>query len=224
VSVEHSSSHRAPPDPTATPREVPSWSPNRAAEPLRLVHHHSGYVRARARAFIGARPTDGSALAEARDAAETTPGFRRWSHNATTGSIVVEYAPGVVDVDDLLRRVARAAGLHGVVLDAADRSPRNREQLVHAFLDKVTAVNRLVGRATGDRADLRELVPAALLGISVVSLVIHDDRGRLPRWNSALYHSYRIFMQWHRREVAAHEAAGRREERDRRSNALGESQ
>ncbi len=197
-------------------------SPDRIAEPLRLVHHHSGYVRARARAFLGAGPADGSAVAAARDAAETTPGFRRWSHNPTTGGVVVEYDPGVADVDELLRRLARAGGLCGVVHDDPRRVPRSREQLVQAFLDEVVALNRLVGRATGDRVDLRELVPAALLGIAVVSFVVHDDRGRLPRWNSALYHGYRIFMQWHRREVAACEAALRREERDGRAIAPGD--
>jgi hypothetical protein len=179
-------------------------------------------VRARAGAFVGARPADGSAIAAARDVAERTRGFRRWSHNPTTGSVVVEYEPGVVDVDDLLRRLAGAAGLSGVVDDETDRVPRNRAQLVSAFLDEVVALNRLVGRVTGDRADLRELVPMALVGISVVSFVLHDERGRLPRWNSALYHSYRIFMQWHGREVTAHEAAARRAERERRSTAPGD--
>lgn len=194
-------------------------SPARIADPLRLVHHHQGYVRARAAAFVGAAPADGSAIASARDAAETTPGFRRWAHNPTTGSIVVEYDPGALDVDDMLLRLADAAGLSGVENDETDRMPRDREQLVHAFLDQVAAVNRLVRVATGGRADLRELVPMALLGISAVSFVAHDHRGRLPRWNSALYHGYRIFMQWHRREVAAHVAVARREERERRATA-----
>ena len=217
MNVGPSSSERS--DPGATAQGEGPPRPDRIADPLRLVHHHSGYVRARATAFVGSRPPDGSAVTAARDAAETAPGFRRWTHHPTTGSIVVEYDPAVVDVDDLLRRLASAAGLSGVESDDTNRMPQSREQLVHAFLDRVAAINRLVGRATGDRADLRELVPLALLGLSVVSFVVHDDRGRLPRWNSALYHGYRVFMQWHRREVAAHEAAARREERDRRSTA-----
>ncbi len=186
------------------------------------MHHHAGYVRARARAFLDARPADGTALAAARDAAETTPGFRRWSHNPKTGSVVVEYEPGAVDADNLLRRLASAAGLSGVEDDEANRAPRNREQIVNAFLDGVAVINGIVGRATGDRADLRELVPMVLVGISAVSFVVHDDRGRLPRWNSALYHAYRIFMQWHRREVSVHEVAARREAWARRAAAAGD--
>jgi hypothetical protein len=192
-------------------------------EPLRLVHHHRGYARIRAQAFLGARPAEGSALAASRDVAETTPGFRRWSHDPRTGSVVVEYESGVVDVDDLLLRLAKAAGLHGVEAGEADRTPRSREQLVDAFLHRVVAFNRLVLRSTGGRADLRELIPAALVGISLVSFLAHDERGRLPRWNSALYHGYRIFMQWHRREVRAHEVAARREEQGRRWAAPGDA-
>jgi hypothetical protein len=201
---------------------TPTAEAKRATRPdppggtLRLVHHHQGYARVRAGAFMGSTPSDEEAIAAARNAAETTPGFRRWSHNPATGSIVVEYAPGVVDVDDLLRRLARAAGLSGVEAEDASRMPRDRAQLVHAFLSRVVAINGLVRQATGDWADLRELVPVTLLGISVVSFVLHDERGRLPRWNSALYHSYRIFLQWHRREVRAHEAAARGEEGERR--------
>ena len=221
-----SRSRRSDPSATAIPDEERPPRPDGTAGALRLVHHHHGYARARAGAFLGSRPGHGSAVAAARDAAETTPGFRRWSHNPTTGSIVVEYAPGVVDVDDLLRRLARAAGLSGVETDDAGRMPHDRRQLVDAFLVKVAAVNGFVRRATGDRADLRELVPLALVGISAVSFVVHDDRGRLPRWNSALYHGYRIFMQWHRREVRAHEAAAQREEeeekRERRKAAPGD--
>jgi hypothetical protein len=44
--------------------------------------------------------------------------------------------------------------------------------------------------------------------------VLHDERGRLPSWDSALYRGYRIFMQWHRSEVSAREREGRKEEHD----------
>ncbi len=185
------------------------------------MHHHAGYLRAQASVFLDAKAVEGSPVAAARDAAEITPGFRRWSHNPRTGSIVVEYEPGVVDVDDLLRRLSSAARLSGVESEAA-RRPRHRDQLVDAFLDGVAALNRVVGLATGDRADLREVVPVALVGISLVSFVVHDDRGRLPRWDSALYHAYRIFMQWHRREVGAREAAARREAWERRRAMAGD--
>jgi hypothetical protein len=82
----------------------------------------------------------------------------------------------------------------------------------------VQGVNQVVGQLTGERADLRELVPLTLLALSVVSFVLDKDRGRLPDWNNTLYHSYRVFMQWHRREVRTRERTARQEEESRGSH------
>ena len=178
-------------------------------EPLRLVHHHPGYVRIRAAAFI--EPEDDSPIVTAaKSAAETVPGFRSWSLNPKTGSVVIEYDPGTLDADDLLKHIAKSAGLRGV--EIATSRKMNREELVSAFLDTVQDVNKVASQLTGERADLRELVPAGLAVVSVVSLVLNEDRGLLPFWSSALYHSYRVFMQWHRPEVRTRERAARQEE------------
>jgi hypothetical protein len=171
-------------------------------ERLRLVHHHAGYLRARANAFIEGTG-DNAALAAARAAAESTAGFRRWSHNPKTGSVVVEYEPGAVEPDDLLKHMAASAGLNGIEHNLA--LGMNREELVRVFMDSVQEVNRVVREATGGAADLRELVPMGLLLTSAVSFVLHDQRGRLPRWDSALYRAYRIFFNWHRRELRERE-------------------
>ena len=182
--------------------------PKRIDEPLRLVHHHPGYLRIRAEAF--AQPEDGSVVTVARTAAETALGFRSWSHNPKTGSVVVEYDSATLDPDDLLKRLAKSAGFRGVETYTGDK--RNRQELVSAFLDAVQGVNRVVGQLTGERADLRELVPLTLALLSVVSFVLDKDRGRLPDWNNTLYHSYRVFMHWHRREVRTRERAARQRE------------
>jgi hypothetical protein len=123
---------------------------------------------------------------------------------------VVEYDPGTLDADDLLKHIAKSAGLRGV--ENSTSSKMNRQELVSAFLDTVQGVNQVVSQLTGERADLRELVPVALAATSVVSFVLNKDRGRLPNWGSALYHSYRVFMQWHRREVRTRERVARQEE------------
>jgi hypothetical protein len=181
----------------------------RVDEPLRLVHHHPGYLRIQAGAF--AQPAhDSSVVAAAQAAAKAAHGFRSWSHNPKTGSVVVEYDPGTVEADDLLDHIAKGAGLRGV--ENSTSSNVNRQELVTAFLDTVQGVNQIVSQLAGERADLRELVPAALAATSVVSFVLDEDRGRLPRWDSALYHSYRIFMQWHRREARVRERVARQKE------------
>ncbi len=179
-------------------------------EPLCLVHHHPGYLRIRADAFI--QPEDDSLpVTAAQAAAESTPGFRSWSLNPKTGSVVVEYDPGTLDADDFLKHIAKNAGLRGVEI-SANRRKMNRQELVSTFLDTVQDVNQVVSQLTGERADLRELVPLALAATSVVSFVLNDDRGRLPHWSSALYRSYRIFMHWHRREVRTRERVARQSE------------
>jgi hypothetical protein len=184
-------------------------NPSGADEPLRLVHHHAGYMRIRAAAFL--RADKGSPKVKAaRTAAEAVPGFRSWSLNPKTGSIVIEYDPGALEPDDLLKHVAKSAGFPGV--EVATGRKMTRQEVVSSFLDKVQGMNQTVSHLTGGRADLRELTPAALAVVSVVSFIVNDERSRLPHWMSALYRGYRIFMQWHRPEVRTRERAARQEE------------
>jgi Heavy metal associated domain 2 len=192
-----------------------SERPERLDQPLRLVHYHPGYLRIQADAF--SRPAeDSSVVAAAQTAAAALPGYRSWSQHPRTRSAVVQYDPEVIEADDLLQYIVKELGLRGVV-HATSGTKRSRREVVGALLDAVQAGNEIVSQMTGERADLREVVPAALAVVSVVSFVIHERRGRLPRWNSALYHGYRIFMQWHRREVRAREKAARKEEKSGRS-------
>jgi hypothetical protein len=103
--LSHSEQEVTLPGPHSESRE----QPKRIDEPLRLVHHHPGYLRIRASAFI--QPDDNSSVVTAaRTAAETVPGFRSWSLNPKTGSVVVEYDPGTLDADDLLKHIAKSAG------------------------------------------------------------------------------------------------------------------
>ena len=203
-----------------------SWSesaeePKPIDEPLRLVHHHPGYLRIRSGVFVQPKD-DNPVVAAAQTAAETASGFRSWTLNPKTGSVVVEYEPGTLDADDLLKHIAKSAGFRGVENWAGD-SKTSRQELVSAFLDTVQDVNQVVSQLTGERADLRELVPTALAAVSVLSFILNEDRGRLPQWSSALYRSYRIFMQWHRPEVRTRERAARQREERAGSGKRGDS-
>jgi hypothetical protein len=174
-----------------------------------LVHHHAGYLRVRAEAFLGADEGSPKATA-ARTAAEAVSGFRSWSLNPKTGSVVIEYDSAALEPDDLLKHIAKSAGFRGI--EVATRRKVTREEVVSSFLDKVQGINQTVSHLTGGRADLRELTPAALAVVSVVSFIVNDERSRLPHWMSALYRGYRIFMQWHRPEVRTRERTARQEE------------
>lgn len=183
--------------------------PKPAEEALCLVHHHAGYLRIRAGAFLHPRD-DNPAVKAARTAAESARGFQSWALNPKTGSVVIQYEPGQVEPDDLLTHIAKSAGFRGV--EVATRRKVNRQEVVSSFLDRVQGVNQVVSQMTGGRADLRELGPVALAALSVVSFILNDERGRLPQWSSALYHSYRVFMHWHRPEVRSRERTARQEE------------
>jgi len=173
------------------------------------VHHHPGYLRIRADAFLQPKEND-PVVAAAQAAAESVPGFRSWILNPRTGSVVIQYEPGAVEPDDLLKHVAKRGGFHGV--EIATPAKLNRQEVVSRFLDMVQSVNRAVDQLTGGRADLREVGPVALAALSVVSFIVNDNRGRLPQWSSALYHSYRVFKHWHRPEVRSRERIGRQED------------
>jgi hypothetical protein len=151
----------------------------------------------RADAFMGEGSKD--VLAAVRAAMEAVPGVARVEHSALTGSLLVEYEPGLAEPDAILSRVVSAAGLDRVVLDGADRD--HRGELVDSVVWAVRGLNSAAREITGGRADLRELVPAALLATSVWSLLTNANGPRAPRWDNALNWSYAIFMDWHRRAV-----------------------
>jgi len=182
-----------------------------APEPLRLVHHHAGYVRVQADAFVG--PSDGPSVSAARAATEAVPGVRTWTHHPSSGSVVITYDPAAVEPDDLLKHVASSAGLRGV--ENALRHRVKRQDVASAIMDAVQGVNGVVRQLAADRADLRELVPLALAVASVASFILNEDRGRLPQWSNALYHSYRIFMHWHRPEIRGRDRIARQHEAER---------
>ena len=97
---------------------------------LRLVHFHPGYLRIQADAFI--HPADDSpVLAGAKAAAEAAAGFRSWSLKPKTGSVVIEFDNGAIEADDLLKEIAKGAGLRGIETPASRKM--TREDLVQAF-------------------------------------------------------------------------------------------
>jgi hypothetical protein len=174
--------------------EPPGGAPK--DEPLRLVHHHPGRLRVRAHALLG---QCAALLAQIRVAMEGVPGVSRMDHSPRTGSLLIEYEPGLAEPDAILARVVEAAGFDRVVLDGSDRD--HRAELVDSVLSAVRGLNAVARELTGGRADLRELVPAALLATSIYSLITDANSPRTPRCDTALNWSYSIFMDWHRRAV-----------------------
>jgi hypothetical protein len=168
--------------PVAAPREI-----------LQLIHHHPGRLRVRAAAF-----REGDAADRARAALEALPGIAQVTHSARTGSLLVEYQPGLADPEAILARVAGAAGLD---LPSEEERARKREPALVA-IDATRELNEIVHEVTGYRADLRSIVPLGMAALAGYSLLKHEE-SKLPRWDNLLYWSYNIFTQLHRREIDA---------------------
>jgi hypothetical protein len=157
---------------------------------LTLVHHHPGRLRVRADAF-----REGDAPAKVLDALDAEPGIVSVSHNPRTGSLLVEYQPGLADSETILARIAEAAGLE---MPSDEPPPPKKPALV--AIDAAREVNELVADLTGEQTDLRTLIPFGMAALAAYSLVYHPDE-RLPRWDNLLYWSYNVFTQLHRREI-----------------------
>jgi hypothetical protein len=98
-----------------------------------------------------------------------------------------------------LRIVAEACGAQGIVKE--EWSKLQRDELIEIFLSAVGGVNRLMSEATSGRADLREVVPATLAFVSLMSFLRAPSGSRLPRWDSALWWCHSVFMQFHKRDI-----------------------
>jgi hypothetical protein len=205
------------PDPDGDPR--PS-----SREPLTLVHHHPGRLRLRADAFRatdatpptsgegpgqGGDPPQGtpqpSPFDRVRAALDAEPGIVAVTHNARTGSILVEYQPGLTDSETILSLVAQAAGLD---MPSEESLPGKKPALI--AIDAAREVNELVSDLTGQKTDLRSLVPMGMAALAAYSFA-YSAHKRMPRWDNLLYWSYNIFSQLHRREIERGEKLPRNE-------------
>jgi len=168
-------------------------NPGDEREHLELAHHHPGRLRVRADALIDALDV----VQAIREDLDAVPGIVSVKYTAQTGSILIEYEPGLADADDIILRIADAAGLAPPVDEATLRAERARPALLAIGATK--ELNRLTEEVTGGRADLRTLVPAALAGLAVYSFI--EEKNRMPRWDNLLYWGFNIFTMLHKREI-----------------------
>jgi Heavy metal associated domain 2 len=163
----------------------------RQREVLTLVHHHPGRLRVRAGCF-----REGDAVDVVRAALDVEPGISAFSHNARTGSLLVEYEPGLADAEAILSTIAQAAGLEM----PADIGTEVAKKPALIAIDAAREANELVAELTGHQTDLRTLVPMGLAALAVYSAGASKHE-LLPRWDNLLYWSYNIFCHLHGREI-----------------------
>lgn len=166
---------------------------------LELVHHHPGRLRVRADVL-----RDDPALAERLSVAlDAVAGVTKVTHNPQTGSLLVEYEPGLAEPEAIVERIAQVAGL---MSPFDPRAVRPVVKPAGAVIDGVRGLNAVVEELTGSRVDLRSLVPAALAGAAAYSFA-YGKGPRLPRWDNLLWWSYSVFTSLHAREIARAGAA-----------------
>ena len=163
-------------------------------EHLELAHHHPGRLRLRADALINA----GDLVGRVRGGLDAVPGIVSVKYTPQTGSILIEYEPGLADADDIILRIADTAALELPLDEAGLRERRARPALL--AIGATRELNRLAEEVTGGRADLRSLVPAALAGLAIYSFI--EEKTRLPRWDNLLYWGFNVFTMLHRQEIA----------------------
>jgi hypothetical protein len=162
---------------------------------LRLVHHHPGRIRMRAETFLEAADNASRVI----DALVAIPGVRGAQHNARTGSILVEYTPGLVDPDSILTTAADVARLDGIIDEMLTGPPPF--DAAGAVVGGVRGLDRVIRELTNDRADLPMIVPTALAGAAVYSFVKDMNGPRVPRWDNLAWWAYSVFLQWHRQKI-----------------------
>jgi hypothetical protein len=153
-----------------------------------LVYHHPGRLRLRGDALVHGT----SFAARMRDAVSGLSGVAHVAHNATSGSLLIEYAPDRTDADAILGALADA----GVRLEAR---PRQRDAS-RALVGAARGLNTQVDDATRGLADLHGVVSFAL-GIGAVTSLVLGRQSRWPRWDNLLYWSYTFFRDVHVRDL-----------------------
>jgi hypothetical protein len=146
---------------------------------------------------------DDPVIARVRSALVGIPSIRSIDHKPFTGSLLIEYEPGMVEPDQILSRIVTAGGLAGVVDEATLRreAPSTAETLVTG----AHRLNDIVRQVTGGRSDLRMMIPATFATAGVFSLL---TRPVSPSWDSFLYWSYVFFVDLNRHAVEKVEGPG----------------
>jgi hypothetical protein len=159
-----------------------------------IVYHHPGRLRLRGPAL-----EDAPRLADrVRQALDGVDGIERVAHNPASGSLLLEYAPEVIDAEGVLAHVLDA----GLRLD----DPPRRPDASRAVVGAARAANAQVSELTQGTADLHGVV-SFVLGAGAVASLVFGRGPRVPRWDNLLYWSYTFFREVHLRDLERSRAA-----------------
>lgn len=154
---------------------------------LRLVSHYPGRLRVRAETFRVLPEVAADVVQRLREEA----GVTRAEAASLTGSVVIEYRPGEVQLTRIVQLLVRLGGLHGLEVDTAtdpDEVPRPGTRV----RDALDSWDRAVRRASRGQLDLRVALPGALVVVGVGAFLF--GKRRAPEWYDLLLWSFVTFV------------------------------
>lgn len=127
-----------------------------------------------------------------------------------TGSVIVEQSSPGLDPKDLARRLERMladeSGDHQT-LDDGGGWAAGSTRLARALVIASRGIDDDVRQALGGEADLRSLVPLALVAMSAAEVSISGKLPAVP-WSSLVWYAVRSFISFNAPAIREHENKG----------------
>jgi hypothetical protein len=152
---------------------------------LRLVSHFPGRLRVRAEMFRVMPEVADEVAARLRE----EPAVTGIETSRITGSLLVKYDPGGLQLPRLVQIIVRTGRLGGLEVDASEdwtkRDPPGERVRV-----AIEQLNLRMREATGGRVDGRVAIPGALL-VGGLALLLRDPV--VPNWWDLTFWAYTTF-------------------------------
>lgn len=158
------------------------------------------YVPGRVRIRLPREQRDQITAGSIQSSVEEVKGVRNVFINPSTGSVLVEYDPGVLDFNQLksesrLGRIIHDIDVAADVVSAADSWPGGPSVTAQGIIQGFRQFDRSLNRITRGVVDGKTAVPLMLLGLSLGRYFLSERRAATP-WYSLLWYSYSMFMHW----------------------------
>jgi hypothetical protein len=158
------------------------------------------HIPGRLRIRLHRRHRCAEVLAEVHEVLKDIEGIVEIVCNSKTGSVLVNYDPDAVEMDELME-VGRLANLvlntKPLTAGHDETESWHRSTAAQRMVLAFRAWDRELHVATGGLIDLKLLIPLTLAGISVAKLILREDKTPVP-WHVLLWYAYSVFIHMNR--------------------------
>lgn len=157
--------------------------------------HYPGRMRVR----VPRSQRNSTAMENIRSQIVGTDGVRNIYTNTSTGGVLVEYDPGVIDPQAILE-LGRAANLISDIESFVSRGTeaigwKTPSPSAQQVIDSMRKFNSSVLWMTRGLMDARMAVPLVLLALSIGRALMSEQRSVTP-WHSLMWYAYSVFVHW----------------------------